>query len=903
MTTQGNQAEHTAAWHTLPPEFVFARQNTDPEMGLSEEEASRRLAKYGLNRVDPGSPPTVWQDIRRCLVDPQIVAGLITGAAFAALGNLTAAVITWLVTLALGALQLIQQRLARRALESLQVLNEPAAIVRRSGRRRLIPADEVVPGDLILLEAGQRIPADARLVQAYSLQTDEASLSGDSQPVDKTTDAVLSGDTPLVQRVTMVYGGTLVVRGQGDAVVTATGALAESGLGSTFRPVAAARLTPLQSELRTLTRYLVVAALVVCTVLALLAGLRTGLPFENSLLAGLALVFASLPGQGLLVASALLALGAYRIARQHAILRNLAAVETLAAIDTVVTEKSGLLTSNQLTLQRIVPPIWQPQLLEIGVMSTGVDLGRFRQQPAHLPPTGELPDLRGTDPVDAALLQAAAAAELDILGLRLNRPVVAVFTFDGQRRRMSVVYRRGVRPFAAVKGDPEAVLGVCVRRWTSDGIDKLTPVDRQAILETAQALAASVGRVIALAERALVLHNGHTPLAPEEVERDLNFAGFMAFADELRPETADAIQTCRQAGVQVFLVSGDHPAAAQAVAEQTGLVYGETPVIGPELDRLDRTGLAGMLAQHRLFARITPVQKLRIVKTLQAQGACVSVTGDSLRDQLALDAADIGAALGQSGTDAARSASDVILADDNFATLVQAMAAGRQIFSQISQAISINLAGKLGLVSTIALPLIFALPLPFNPLQIILAGFILETLVSLPMINEPVQAQDLRTRPHNPGQALFNTTMQARIFRGAIALFTSVTIAYLSSLLITGNVLRAQTTAFVTYLLTYALLVYSLRSDTQLIIQQNLLSNRVLFTCALLVAALAFAVTQLPILMGLAGTTTLHPMEWLLVLFAVLVGVSLAELRKWLGNLRPQTLPDRDSGPASTHRK
>ncbi|MFN2197622.1 MAG: cation-translocating P-type ATPase [Anaerolineales bacterium] len=917
MTTEPPQATPPTAWHALPPEFVFARQNTDPDLGLSEAEAAQRLAQSGLNRRGSDLQSSIWQDVRQRFTDPQLLAGLAAGAALAALGELTAGIITWLLVLALGTLQIIRQRQAQRALEALQVLNEPAAIVRRGGRRQVIPADEVVPGDLILLEAGQRVPAEARLVQGYSLQTDESALSGDSQPVDKTTDAFLPNDTPLDQRVTMVYPGTLVVRGQADAVVTATGAFGEptpeAGPAVKPQPQIGAHPTPLQSDVRVLGRKLLFAALAVSAALALLAGLRSGLTVRGSLLTGLALIFATLPGQSLLLVSILLALGAYRMAHQHAAVRSLEAVETLAVVNTVVTETSGLLTTNQLTFQRSVPPIWERQLLEIGVMATGVDLGRFR---AGNLPAGELPDLRGTDPVDAALLQAAAAVDVDILGLRTHRPLEEVFTYDAQRRRMSVVYRRGARPFVAVKGDPEAVLGVCVRRWTRDGIDNLTPIDRQAILKTTKVLASSGGRVIALAERALDKPNGRRIHSPEDVERELNFAGFLAFNDHIRPETAKALQTCRQAGIRVLLVTGDQPAATQILAEQVGLTsnnglmskngltsenelvsesglpskHGLTAdtglVSGAELDRLDNDGLAASLRQHEIFARITPLQKLRIIRSLQAQGACITVTGNQQRDTLALSAANLGAALGQSGTDAARSAASLVLVDDNFSSLVRAIAAGRHLYRLILHSLGTSMAAKLGLVSTLILPIVFALPLPFNPLQIIIAGFLCETLILIAMVHELVDKPGMRIRPYTPRRALLDAPMQARIFRGAISLFTSVTLAYLSSLLISGNLIHAQTTAFVTYLLTYVLVVYSLRSDSLVLLRQNLLSNRVLLAGSALVAAFALAVTQVPVLMQLAGTNSLHPMEWALVLFSVLVGITLSEIRKWLGAIQ-----------------
>jgi Ca2+-transporting ATPase len=657
-----------------------APADADPELhGLSADEARRRLARFGLNQLPPAPRERLSVRIARQLREP--MALLLIGAAIVsgvALGERVDAIAIVAIVLLNAAIGLAQEGKAVRALDALRSLETPTARVRRDGRAMPVPATELVPGDLILLAAGDRIPADAGLARASAFEADESLLTGESLPVAKLAaaasvlDEVPDGRDGPPDRPTDVFAGTLVTRGSGAGVVFATGRSTElgaiaAGLADREPP------TPLQVELARLTARLGVICIVIAGAVFGLTLLRAGFGgqhLRDAFLSAVALAVAAVPEGLATVVLVALALGVRRMAGRRALVRRLPAVETLGCTTVVATDKTGTLTENRMRLEAVMLPGG-----EVTRDLTAIPRGLWRV--AVLCNDAEMEPPSG-DPLEVALLEAAG--EDRVRTLRAGFPRIAELPFDSERRTMTTVHRDGAGSRSLVKGAPEAVLAGCSAG--SAGVEgspdrRLDLRDRDRMLAAAEALAAEGFRVLALAERS----DSQPPAGLDEADRNLVLVGMVGLKDPVRPEAARAVAEARAAGVRVVMVTGDHPGTAAAVAEQAGLVQAGEPVVTGE--QLRRLGPTKELLAAKVFARLAPDQKLELVKAFQAAGEVVAVTGDGANDAPALRRADIGVAMGRSGSDVAREAADMVIGDDDLATIVLAVREGRGIYDNI----------------------------------------------------------------------------------------------------------------------------------------------------------------------------------------------------------------------------
>ena len=707
------------------------------------------------------------------------------------------------------------------------------------------------------------MPADARLVQGYGLAADESSLTGESVPVHKDPDLVLPATTALAERRNLVFAGTTVTRGRGTAVVVATGMQTELGRVAELAGEVEPPTTPLQQAMRQLSGSLVWLALGFSVIVPLLGWVLTDQPLSQLLLTGLSLAFATIPEEMPIIITMVLALGAYRLSRRQAVVKDLKAVETLGAVTVIATDKTGTLTENRMQVSQLYPEAMDCRLLEIGVLCN--DAAENGGQ------------LTG-DPLEVALLRAAQTAGLDVAALRQANPVRDEFTFDNTRKLMSTVCDRGGGLWVAAKGAPEEVLARSTRRHTAGGGAVLTDAGRRIILEKAAQMAAAGLRVIGCAERTTA--DGR--LSQDEAESDLTFGGLVGFADPPRPEAHEAIAACRLAGIRPIMVTGDHPHTARAIARQVGLDGDGRVLSGAELDALSDGELCEVVAQVSLYARTTPEHKLRIVRALRERGERVAVTGDGVNDAPALVAADIGVAMGETGTDVAREAGDVVLIDDNFATIVRAVEEGRVLFANLRKGVRYYLTCKVALVSATLLATLLGVPVPFAPIQIILMELFMDLAAAATFVAEPGEAGLMRRPPRDPRAAFMDRSMVISIFVSAAGLFAAVSIAYLVAWHGGAGLDGARTMAFVTWLLGHVFLALNMRSERQPLLQLGLVSNRLMVIWVAATVAFVLLATLVPGVQTALKTVSLSGGEWALAVGVALAGTFWMEARKWL---------------------
>jgi len=833
--------------------------------GLTSEEARRRLAAMGPNRLREVKRESLLEVFLEEVREPMILLLLVTGVLYSIWGKPEDAVTIFAVILALVGVEVWNEHRAERAIASLRELAEPTAPASRDGRVVEVPTEELVPEDAILLAAGRRVPADARLIEAHSLAVDESSLTGESVPVDKAPDLQLPMDTPSAERRNLVFAGSTVTRGRGLAVVVSTGA--DTELGKIARMAAEVKppRTPLQRAMDELSRYLVVVALSVSVIVPLLGYLVADQPLKQMVLVGLALAFATIPEEMPIIVTMVLALGGYRLSKRHAIVKRLQAVETLGAITFIATDKTGTLTENRMKVVELSPRDYERRILELGALCSDADAGG------------------SADPMEVALAEAARGSGIDLAFLRDGHRLRDEYSFDDARKLMSVVLERDDDVRVAVKGAPEVVLAASSGRWTARGERPLADDARAAILDEAARMAAEGLRVLAVAEKTAPAPG---PSGRDDAEADLVFAGLIGLDDPPRSGAAGAIAACRAAGIRPVMVTGDHPRTAAAVAARVGLGGDGRLLTGEELDTMSDDALRAALAHVSLFARTTPAHKLRIVEAARARGELIAATGDGINDAPALAAADIGVAMGETGTDVAREAADVVLADDDFSTIVRAVEEGRVLFANLRKGVRYYLACKMALVTAMFVPALLGLPLPFAPVQIILMELFMDLAASAAFVAEPAEPGIMRRPPRDPSLPFMDREMVGSIFAAAAGLWAAVVTAYLVTWYSGAAPGVAQTVALVTWLFGHFFLALNLRSERVSLTRLGLLSNRVMTVWGAATVAFVLVAILVPSVHEPLRTVSLCGRAWALAVVAALAGTFWMEVRKWIRSAR-----------------
>jgi Ca2+-transporting ATPase len=855
------------AWHALEVSDVLTLLGTDRETGLAPAEAERRLSRVGPNRVGDYPETPLWRlalDQFRSLVVLLLLAA--SGIAWM-LGERAEAVAILVALLLNAGIGFGSEWRARISLARLRALAVPQALARRGAHVVRLPAAELVPGDLIVLEAGAEIPADARLVRSAALRVTEAALTGESEAVEKDAAARIAADTRLAERRTMVYLGTAALAGSGLAVVTATGVATELGRIGQLVALAGERVTPLERQVEGLGRRLIVLGLAICALVAI-AGILRGQPIGLMLETAISLAVAAIPEGLPAVIAVALAAGLWRLARAGALVRRLPAVETLGSTTVICADKTGTMTENQMTVARLhldgrsievdgggrshsgrflengteVAPLADPHLALL------LTVGALVNDASAEPGAGEL-RLHG-DPTESALLVAAMKAGLDPAALARAWPRRREIPFDPSTRLMATFHEMpGGGRGLLVKGAPGAVLERARYLQTGAGPLPLGEAERQALLETNRAMAGQGLRVLAIAWRP----DGW----PEDGRPDgLTFVGLVALADPVRPGVAEAIARCRTAGIQTIMLTGDQRSTAEAVGRELGLA--------PEWIR----------------SRVSPEEKLVLIQKLQAQGAIVAMTGDGVNDAPALARADIGVAMGRHGTDVAREAADLVLTDDNFATIVKAVEEGRVIYANLRKVIHFLFSCNLSEILTIFVAILLGFPTPLLPLQILWINLVTDILPAMALIRDPAEPDVMARSPRDPREALVTWRFGGRMLAEGALLAAGVLSAYLWAVWQEGPGPRATTLAFVAVVLIHPFQAMNCRSDR--LGWWRLPPNPLVWVAlGALVGIQWLAVSWTP-LGALLGAVPLAAADWLLVTGAVLWPVVVMESIKRL---------------------
>ena len=877
-------AATTHDWHTNAPEAVLAALAVDPAVGLGAEEIASRRARDGDNRLKEAPRRSVVRMVAGQFADVMVLV-LLAAAVVAGVAGEPADTIAIVAIVVLNAgLGFVQEFRAERAVRALQAMAAPAARVRRDGRVASIPSVELVVGDIVMLEAGTIVPADLRLLESHHLRVDESALTGESHPVDKEAAHVATTDAALGDRRGMAWKGTVATYGRGAGVVVATGMRTELGRVATLLAEAVEPQTPLQKRLRRFATQLAIAVLVLCAVIFAI-GLLRGEPPLLMFLTALSLAVAAMPEALPAVVTISLALGARRMVRRQALVRRLPAVETLGSVTYICSDKTGTLTQNRMTVAAVRTAGGEgsgaPGTGEGGAGAVATGPGRDMLLRAMALNSDAVQDAAGVhgDPTEVALLEHALDAGVDLAELRRAHARLAELPFSSERGRMTTLHagQGGAPPFLVMKGAPERVLPRCSWRWAPDGP---RPLDRAAVLQDAEAMAAAGLRVIAFGVRDMPV--GRTGIAlGEEDEVGCAYLGLAGLLDPPRPEAAAAVAECHSAGIQVVMVTGDHGATAEAIARQLAIAGPHTPpaVTGEMLARVDDETLRARCGEWRVYARVAPEQKIRLVRALQARGEFVAMTGDGVNDAPALRQADIGIAMGRGGTDVAREAAAMVLVDDNFASIVAAVREGRRIYDNIRRFIRYVLTGNSAEIWLLFLAPFVGLPLPLLPIHILWINLVTDGLPGLALALEPAERGVMQRPPRPPQESVFSHGLwQHALWVGLLMGLTCLaTQAYAHH----AGSAHWQSMTFTVLALSQLGHVLAVRSERESFLARGAWSNPALMLAVLGTAALQLATLYVPVLNGVFRTQPLDGRELALCLALSSVTFLAVEAEKW----------------------
>lgn len=899
---------HSKEWYTYTSERVAETLTVDIEQGLNDDTVVQRIQEYGLNQLTEKGSKSIWTMLYEQLVEPLVVILLIAAGISALLGKAEEFIAIMTIVILNAVLGIVQERRAEEAIEALKRMSQPNVRVRRNGKATTVEATQLVPGDVLILEAGNIIPADARVTEAINLRVQEASLTGESYPVDKSEKALKDSNLTLGDRVNMLYSGTSVAYGRGTAIITTTGMNTELGRIADMIQSVDSGKSPLQKRMSELGKILFGAAFVVMA-LAFIVGFISGQEISEILLASVAIAVAVVPEGLPAVVTISLALGAQRMLKRRSLIRKLPAVETLGSVTVIASDKTGTLTENRMTvtvidvagetldttvaMQNSEEREDLPQDSALALLLLGSALANDSY--LQVTDTGKL-EVIG-DPTEGAMMLAADHYKLDKEDVQNQYPRIAEVPFSSERKRMTTIHdiKNGElsvlkdyegQYVAFTKGAPDGLLGLCKYVFFDGKIEPLND-DFMTRIQTSNNQLASQGlRVLGVAFNPLKHHNAIENA--EVVEQDMVFVGLIGMIDPPRAEVIGAVDTSKIAGIRPIMITGDHPMTALAIAQQIGIVADNAEVItGRQLAEMSDEALGRRVDEVSVYARVSPEHKLRIVQALQNNGQIVAMTGDGVNDAPALKQADIGVAMGITGTDVSKEASDMVITDDNFATIVYATEEGRAIYDNVRRFIKYLLASNTGeLFVLLATQLVAGMTLPLTTLQILWMNLITDGIPALALGIENSEKNAMTRPPYDPNESILGHGLGRHIILiggtlGAAALGLGVW-AFNAELKAMNGAPAWNTMVFM--MLTIAQMGHALglRSHTESIFKMNFFSNKFLLGAVVSTLILQLMAIYLPFFNNLFGTNPLTISQLLICMVLSTVVFWAVELEKLL---------------------
>ncbi|KPU43796.1 calcium-transporting ATPase 1 [Oxobacter pfennigii] len=894
-------------WYNKTAQDAAKKLSVDLSTGLSLNKVQELIEKHGYNELKEKEKETLLQKIITQLKDFLVIILIAASLVSAFVGEVTDAAVIIAIVVVNAVLGVMQEGKAEKALEALKKMSAPNARAFRNGRIEIVPAKMLVPGDIIHIEAGDIIPADIRILESVNLKVEEASLTGESVPVEKHADRVFNEEVGLGDRVNMAYMSTVVTYGRGRGIVVDTANKTEIGKIADKIQDIEDEETPLQKKLDELGKWLGIACLGICAVVFLIGLLRGGSILEMFMVA-VSLAVAAIPEGLPAVVTIVLALGMKRMVERNAVVRKLLAVETLGCVDVICSDKTGTLTQNEMTVVGTYSPSGKFKVTGQGYNPTGefsnengeiinlsdnpefkllLDIGVLCNDSSLMKKEeGDQYGIVG-DPTEAALVVAGAKAGCAKDDLSCQYPRIAEIPFDSDRKMMTTFhenYCRGVVSFT--KGAPDIILGKCSKIYMEGQIVPLMDEMRQDIHTANSKFASSALRVLAFAYREY--DSLPSDISSESIEKDMVFVGLMGMIDPARTEAKDAIAICRRAGIKPVMITGDYKDTAVAIAKDLKLMDEDDGVLtGQELDNMSDDELLREVETTSVYARVSPEHKVRIVDALKKNGHIASMTGDGVNDAMALKRADIGVAMGITGTDVAKGTADIVLTDDNFASIVSAVEEGRIIYSNIRKFVFFLLSCNVGEILIVFLSILLGLPVPLIPIQLLWLNLVTDSFPALALGTEKGDPDIMNMRPRNAKEPILNKSMITGIAVQSVALVAAVLGAYLVALnrypdyLVNAeHLMYARTYAFTTLISAELIRAYSSRSERFTIFKIGVFSNRILVYASILSFALLAAVIYIPVLRPVFETVSLNINDWGVILMFCFVPFLSGEIYK-----------------------
>lgn len=876
---------------------LLKKLNSDPKTGLSSSEANNRLEKYGPNKIESSNKRSMLDKLKDQILDPMVILLIAASIVSAFTGDKIEAIIIITIVIINAIMSIYQEGQAEDSVAALQKMSSPEATVLRDGKRGKVKADQLVPGDIVILETGDIIPADMRLLDSRNLQIDESSLTGESVAVEKDAEAQYDKEVGIGDRSNSAFSSSIVTYGHGEGVITATGHDTEIGHIATSLDSVEDKETPLQRQLKDLSKKLAILVIIVCALVFIVGYFRSNMSILENFMVAVSLAVAAIPEGLTAVVTIVLSIGMNRMVERKAIVKNLVSVETLGSTTAICSDKTGTLTQNEMTITKVFTDFKEFDVEGSGYTPKGDikldgetiedhDQIKLLMTVASLSNDANLIEKNGNfeitgDPTEAAMLTLSEKWNIVQEDLNEAHPRIDEIPFDSERKMMTTFHELEGSYYAMTKGAPDIMINNSSKIMIDGKLEDFTDDLKQKVLEENTKLAKQALRVMAYAFKPYQsLENEE--LTTENIEREMVFVGLTGMIDPPRPEAKAAVEECHNSGIDVFMITGDYFETALAIAKELGIAEREDQAMqGSDLNNKSEEEIREIVKTKRIFARVSPQNKVQLVNALQANGNIVAMTGDGVNDAPAIKNADIGISMGITGTDVAKDTADMILVDDNFATIVNAVEEGRVIFSNIKKFVSFLLSCNIAEVAIVFLSILFGLPSPLTPIQLLWLNLVTDAFPALALGVEPAEADIMERDPRDPHDSILAGETGKGIIFQSIAITISVLAAYIIGLkyIFPNNIEGAHTMVFATLITSELLRAFSVRSEKYTLKELGWFSNKNLVKANLLSFALLLLVMYVPPLRILFELQFISWQWWIIILLSFLP-LLIGEIRK-----------------------